>query len=76
MDTKQSIGNMMWLGTFLAALTSPFWGHWSFGLGVLLMAIAAELRKETLQVRPGKPTRVRWRQSEDADLEHLAPPSN
>lgn len=46
MNQKQSIGNAMWLLCFCAALTSPFWGHWSFGLGVVLMAIAGELRKD------------------------------
>ncbi|HEY9855797.1 MAG TPA: hypothetical protein V6D05_08690 [Stenomitos sp.] len=67
MTTKQSIGNMMWMATFLAALTSPFWGHWTFGLGVLLMAIAAELRKEVLTVQPTKAAqRVRWREPEEA----------
>ncbi|HEY9898633.1 MAG TPA: hypothetical protein V6D00_05580 [Pantanalinema sp.] len=46
MNQKQSIGNALWLMLFCAALTSPFWGHWLFGLGVVLMAIASELRKE------------------------------
>lgn len=66
MTTKQSIGNMLWMATFLAALTSPFWGHWTFGLGVLLMAIAAELRKEVVTVQPFKSApRVKWRETED-----------
>ncbi|MBO9540266.1 hypothetical protein J7643_06710 [bacterium] len=47
MTQKQSVGNALWLLIFCAALTSPFWGHWSFGLGVVLMAIISELRKET-----------------------------
>lgn len=46
MNQKQAIGNAFWLLLFCAALTSPFWGHWLFGLGVVLMAIAGELRKE------------------------------
>lgn len=67
MTTKQSIGNMLWMATFLAALTSPFWGHWTFGLGVLLMAIAAELRKEVHVVQPTKAgARVRWKEPEEA----------
>lgn len=67
MTTKQQVGNMMWLATFLAALTSPFWGHWQFGLGVLLMAIAAELRKEVLTAQATKPAaRVRWRESDES----------
>lgn len=66
MTTKQQIGNMMWLATFLAALTSPFWGSWHFGLGVLLMAIAAELRKEVFVATPTKAApRVKWRETED-----------
>ena len=66
MNSKQALGNMMWLATFLAALTSPFWGHWSFGLGVLLMAIAAELRKEDPQAQPTRTaSRVRWREPDE-----------
>ncbi len=67
MTTKQSLGNMLWMATFLAALTSPFWGSWHFGLGVLLMAIAAELRKEVHVAGPAKAApRVRWKEPDEA----------
>lgn len=46
MTPRQQLGNLLWIGVFCAALTSPFWGSWLFGLGVVLMAIAMELRKD------------------------------
>lgn len=43
-ENKKNLGNAMWMIIFLAAVTSPFWGHWHFLLGAVLMAIACELR--------------------------------
>lgn len=57
MNQKQDIGNALWLMCFCAALTSPFWGHWTFGLGVVLMAVASELRKDVPGPRRGSSMR-------------------
>lgn len=62
MTTKQQLGNMMWIIVFIAALTSPFWGQWTFGLGAILMGVAAELRKDPhLVIRPQAPRSMRPR---------------
>lgn len=48
MTTRQQIGSMLWIAVFCAALTSPFWGSWLFGLGAILMAVSMEMRKDPL----------------------------
>gem|GEM_PF-6284512 len=45
MNTRNMLANAMWLIIVVAALTVPFWGHWMFAVGVLVMAIAYELRE-------------------------------
>ena len=48
MSNRNMLANALWLIIVVAALTVPFWGHWMFAVGVILMAIAYELREVPL----------------------------
>jgi hypothetical protein len=56
MSNRNMMANAMWLVVVCGALTVPFWGHWMFALGVVLMAIAYEMRETVTQ--SGRVTRT------------------